>query len=253
MYLMYVDESGDTGLANSPTKYFILSGIVLHELRWRDYFDQLVDFRKRMLNTFGLHLREEIHSAQFITNPGNFARIRKCDRLTILRDFSNELATMTDLNVINIIVNKTNKTSNYDVFGMAWKVLLQRFENTMSYRNFRGPANADNKGILITDDTDVKKLTTLIRQIRRYNPIPNSLRDGYRNLTTKFIIEDPNFRDSKDSYFIQAADLVAYLLFQFYCPNAYMRKKSGKNYFQRLDPILCKVTSRSDPLGIVWL
>lgn len=33
MYLMYVDESGDSGLLGSPTRYFVVSGIVLHELR----------------------------------------------------------------------------------------------------------------------------------------------------------------------------------------------------------------------------
>ena len=33
MYLMYVDESGDSGLVNSPTRYFVLTGMVVHELR----------------------------------------------------------------------------------------------------------------------------------------------------------------------------------------------------------------------------
>ena len=31
MYLMYIDESGDTGTNNSPTQYFVLSAIVIHE------------------------------------------------------------------------------------------------------------------------------------------------------------------------------------------------------------------------------
>jgi len=35
MFLMYVDESGDTGLTNSPVDYFVLSGLIIHELRWR--------------------------------------------------------------------------------------------------------------------------------------------------------------------------------------------------------------------------
>jgi hypothetical protein len=256
MYIMYIDESGDIGLNNSPTKFFILSGIVLHELRWLDYFNQLVDFRKRMLKTFGLHLREEIHSSQFISKPGSFSRIKKNDRLTILRDFANELATMSDLNVINVVVDKTNKPANYDVFEMAWKALLQRFENTLSHRNFRGPANADDKGLIISDNTDSKKLTTLIRQMRRYNPIPHNINfygGGYRNLMLRYVIEDPNFRDSKDSYFIQAVDLTSYLLLQKLQPNVYMRKKSGGNYFLRLDPILCKIASRTDPYGIVGL
>jgi hypothetical protein len=30
MYFMYVDESGDPGLVGSPTRYFTLSGLVIH-------------------------------------------------------------------------------------------------------------------------------------------------------------------------------------------------------------------------------
>ncbi|TDA63473.1 MAG: DUF3800 domain-containing protein [Chloroflexi bacterium] len=255
MYLMYVDESGDVGLAGSPTQHFVLTGIVMHELRWSGYLDQLVDFRKRMLKTFGLHMREEIHASEFINRPRSVSRIAKSNRLTILRNFADELGTMTDFNVINVIVNKNGKPMNYDVFDMAWRTLLQRFENTISHRNFRGPTNADDKGMIIADNTDVNKLTKLIRQMRRYNPIPHNPVHGmgYRNLMLKYIIEDPNFRDSEDSYFIQAADLAAYLLYQYYWPNTYMRKKSGKNYFLKLNPILCKVASSADPLGIVWL
>jgi len=255
MYLMYVDESGDSGMVGSPTQHYVLTGIVIHELRWRNYLDQLVDFRKRMLSKFGLHLREEIHAAQFITRPGDVSRIKKNDRLTILREFAVELGTMADFNVINVVVDKSTKDSNYDVFGMAWKVLVQRFENTISYRKFRGPMNADDKAMIISDHTDDKKLTALMRRMRRYNPIPNDRNHtvGYQNRIVRYIIEDPNFRDSNESYFIQAADLAAYLLYQNYWPNLYMKKKSGKNYFNKLEPILCKVASKTDPLGIVWL
>lgn len=255
MYLMYVDESGDIGLVDSPTRYFVLSGIVIHELRWREYLDQLIDFRRRMLNAFGLHLREEIHAAEYISRPGPFVRIMKNDRLTILRDFTNELTLLSDLTIINVVVDKLGKPANYDVFDMAWKTLIQRFENTCSHNNFHGPRNPEDKEMIIADNTDMKKLTTLIRQMRKFNPIPNNENHGfgYRNLRVVHIIEDPNFRDSKDSYFIQAADLIAYLLYQYINPCMYMKKKSGKNYFLRLDPILCKVASNKDPHGIVWL
>ncbi len=54
MYLMYVDESGDPGTVNSPTRYFVLSGLVVHELSWLATLDSLIDFRRRMRDTFGL-------------------------------------------------------------------------------------------------------------------------------------------------------------------------------------------------------
>jgi hypothetical protein len=255
MYLMYIDESGDIGIAGSPTRYFILSGIVFHELRWSSCLDQLQKFRKQMQQKYGLRLREEIHASAFINNPGKLSRLPKHMRLSILREFADELAKITDLNIINVVVDKSTKPVDYDVFSVAWRALIQRFENTMAYRNFRGPVNPDDKGMLFPDNTDVKKLTLLVRQMRRYNPVPHqpNFGIGYRNLTISNLIEDPNFRESSNSYFVQAADLTAFLLYQHLSPNSYMKNKSGGNYFLRLVPILCKVASKNDPFGIVWL
>lgn len=252
MFLMYVDESGDSGTVNSPTRYFVLSGLVIHELRWMTYLDQLIDFRRDLRLTYGLKLRDEIHASAFINNPKSLARIKRNDRLTILRLFADKLASMTEFNVINIVVDKHAKPASYDPFDAAWKALIQRFENTISHRNFPGPINADERGMLIPDATDDKKLTTLIRKMRRYNPIPNQSQYGIgsRNLTLQTIIEDPFLKDSAHSFFIQAADLIAYLLYQNLSPNKYMRQKSGHNYFMRLDPILCKVASSHDPTGL---
>ena len=253
MYLMYVDESGDCGLSNSPSRYFSLTGVVIHELRWQEYLDQIVAFRRRMRERFGLRLREEIHAAAMISRPGDLVRIPRYDRLTILRHFADLVASLSDFNIINIAVDKQGKASDYDVFGVAWKALIQRFENTLSRRNFTGPANPDERGMIFPDHTDDKKLTQLLRQLRRYNPIPNqaAFGMGYRNLPFVRIIEDPSFRRSDHSYFIQVADLAAYLLYQYLAPNAYMRRKGGHRYLFRLQPILCTVASSSDPMGIV--
>jgi hypothetical protein len=255
MYLMYVDGSGDAGLINSPSKYFTLSGIIIHELRWQTYLDQIIEFRKKIKSAFGFLMSDEIHAAVMINQPGALIRIKRNDRLTILRLFADELTKMPDLSIINVAVDKSNKLAGYDVFAMAWKALLQRFENTMKNHNFPGPSNPDERGMIFPDHTDDKKLTQLLRQMRRYNPIPNQKRFGigYRDLLIRMLIEDPSFRESRHSYFIQAADLAAFLLYQYANPSAYMKRKSAQNYLKRLDPILCKQASPKDPLGIVWL
>jgi hypothetical protein len=255
MYLMYVDESGDSGLVNSPTSYFVLTGLVLHELRWHDYKDRLVEYRRRMRTAFGLRLREEIHASHMINKPGPLVRIPRNDRLSILRFMINELATMPDITLINVVVEKATKNPGYDVFSMAWKALIQRFENTMSHRNFAGPVNPDERGMLLPDHTQDKKLTTLLRQLRRFNPIPNQRQHGpgYRNLGLVRVIEDPNFRDSAHSYFIQACDTVAFMLYQQLSPSTFMQRVGGSGIFRRLDPVLCKVCSPGDPQGIVRL
>ena len=253
MFLMYVDESGDCGLDNSPSSYFVLSGVVIHELRWKICFDQILNFRKTIKKRFNLNLHDEIHAANFISKPGDLVRIKRNDRLSILRLYANEISSMSYLNVINIVVNKTTKAPPYDVFDKAWTALIQRFENTITKKNFNGPSNPDELGIIIPDNTDQKKLTKLSRKMRIHNTVTNTGGIGYRNLPIKNLIEDPFFKDSADSYFIQTADLIAYLLYQYKCPNKYMKKNGGEKYFKKLDPILCKVASNSNPLGIVDL
>ena len=67
MYLMYVDESGDTGRDKSPTRYFILSAIFVHESSWTPLLKDLNIFRKHLKNKYGLLKREEIHASVFST------------------------------------------------------------------------------------------------------------------------------------------------------------------------------------------
>lgn len=256
MYLIYADESGDCGLVNTPSDYFILGSLVIHELRWKQILDELINFRRYLNQQFGFKSREEFHAAKFITHPGSLIRISKWDRLVMIRKYAEKLRSLSDINVFSVIVNKAGKPPNYDVFENAWKTLIQRFENTLFHHNFRGPVNADTdqRGMIIADHTDDKKLRDLLRRMRYYNPITNQPQygPGYRDKPIQYIIEDPSFRSSDQSYFVQSVDLVAFLLYQFVKPNTYMRKKGAQNYFRILEPILCKVVSR-DGDGIVWL
>ena len=83
MYLMYVDESGDTGLIDSPSDFFVLTGLVVHESRWRDFLQKLIAFRRPLKSVYGLGNRTEIHSSEFIRKAVD--GIAKHDRLSILR------------------------------------------------------------------------------------------------------------------------------------------------------------------------
>jgi hypothetical protein len=85
---------------------------------------------------------------------------------------------MPDLSVINIVVEKKLKASNYDVTEAAWTMLIQRFSNTMSHRNFSGPANPDERGMVVPDMSEVKKITGILRRMRKYNPVPNMTGHG---------------------------------------------------------------------------
>jgi hypothetical protein len=252
MYLMYVDESGDPGMGGSPSRIFVLSGLVVHESQWRPLLDHIVEFRRRMKGAFGLRIREELHAAHLITTPGDLKRIPRFDRLTIIRHFADELAKFPGVSIINVVVVKEGKPQDFDVAEQAWRALLQRFENTIHHGNFPGPADADQRGLVFPDGSPLPRIVRLMRRLRHFNPVPSRFGPA-RNLPLVRIVEDPVFRDSAQSLLIQAADLAAFLLYQREQPNAYMRKKGGAAYFERLSPILCRQAAPTDPLGVVRL
>jgi hypothetical protein len=251
MYILYVDESGDSGITGSQTRYFVLSGFVVHELKWNEILNSIIQFREHIKARYGLKLREEIHASAYLHKPGKIKRIPKSLRLRILRETIDFQANLTDINIINIVVDKSGKPPDFNVFEVAWSTLIQRFHNTISHRNFPGPQNPQDLGLLVVDRTDEKKMRNLLRKMRRYNPVPHMGGDGFRLMPITTLVEDAVHRNSLHSYFVQLSDVNAFFLLQKYISCKYVRKKGARNYFNRLDPVLCKVASRLNPLGIV--
>jgi hypothetical protein len=244
MFLMYVDESGDAGIYNSPTRYFVLSAIIVHELRWKETLTDLVAFRKVLKETKGLKIKDEIHCNEFINKPGDLVRIKRNERLDIIKKCIDWLNGQNSISIFSVVIDKQGRTD--DIFELAWNVLFNRFENTIRNKNFPGPQNPDERGIVISDNTEGEKLRKLLRRMRHFNIVPNRggvFEGAGRNVKLEYIIEDPIFRDSKNSLLHQMNDVVAYCCRQGFEPNAYMRKKSGINLYARLSNVLLLVVS----------
>ena len=264
MFLMYVDESGDRGMPSdgSPTRYFCLTGLVVHELRWRETMSELLSFRHWLKRKYKIYLEDELHSSDMIHKPSktsaSLQHLPKHKRLAVLRHFADKIAQLADVRVINVVVDKqAGYVPNKDeVFRWAWYTLFQRFENTINRKNFPGPRDSDDRGIVFPDNTDGQKLKKYLTSMRLRNPIRVRHRDGAfcdKDEPIRVIIEDPVMRDSRDSYFIQAADCAAYLLKQSIEPSSYMKRHGGNAYFKRLEPVLCKHATNRDLFGVVWL
>jgi hypothetical protein len=257
---MYVDDSGDCGMPadGSPSNLFCLSGLVVHELRWRDTLADLATFRRWLWSKYQINAEDEIHAADMINKPSkvasSFQKLPKYLRLAIVRNFADAIASLSDVSILNVVVNKRfGKVPNKDeVFRWAWYSLFQRFENTIRFQNFPGPKNADDRGVVFPDNTDGQKLRRFLDAMRVRNQMKVRQRSGsfvYKDEPIRVIIEDPILRDSRESYFIQAADCAAFLLKQSIEPSSYMKKHGGNAYFNRLDPVLCKRASEKDPTG----
>lgn len=252
MYLCFVDESGDSGTTGGGSDRFILTGIVVHELRWLATLDLLLQFRRDLRRDYGLKVSQEIHAQKFLREPGDAVRIPKSLRLRLLGDVLNFAAQLPDIAVINVLVDKTAKPAGADHFERGWTALLQRFHNGVAARSFPGPANPDERGLVVVDATDERRLRGLVRRVRRYNPVPSRI-EGTRQMPMTCLVEDPVHRDSQQSYLIQLADTISYFVKQREDPNGYVRKKGARNWLNRVSPILYRQAAPRDPDGIVRL
>jgi len=263
---MYVDESGDTGMCapsgNSPSRYFCLTGLVVHELHWAETMNQIKQFRHWLRHKYGIYTDYEIHAADMISKPGrlaaSLAKRPRYQRLAILRHHADQLARLPYIRLINVCVDKVQKkyTCPNDIFRKAWYVLFQRFENTMLKHNFPGPRNEHERGIIFPDNTDGLKLKQYLDRMRIHNPlyVRHHAGSSYEiDEPIRLIIEDPVCRDSRHSYFVQAVDTAVYLFKQHLMPNAYMKRTGAQAYFLRLYPVLCLHASNTDANGVVRL
>jgi hypothetical protein len=256
MYLMYVDESGDIGVQKRQTDYYILSALVVHENRWYESLEELIEFRKHLKLTKGLRLRDEIHSSHFINKPGELVKIPLHERVDILKQCIKWINERNYFSVFSVRIDKSDlNKSKEEIFENAWTYLIQRFENTLNHRNFNGPNYGDDKGLIITDKTDAPRLRTIYRKMRKFNPVPNTREifadGGSRKLNIKMIIEDPIHRDSSHSYFIQLVDVIAYLCLQKYQSNKRAKSKGLHNYYKNLEDVIIKKVTNSNDYGIV--
>jgi len=236
----------------------------VHELRWKETLDDLVRFRYWIKHKYRVYLEEELHAADLITKPESLPkslqRLKKHERLAIVRHHADQLARLGNIRLINVYVDKETLGNDEDsnmVFQRAWYALFQRFENTMLRRNFPGPPNEQERGIIFPDNTDAKRLRQHLSDMRLRNTLWIKKSDGYHSRIDepiRLLIEDPVCRESRESYFIQAADCAIFLFKQHIDPSSFMKKHGGNAYFRtRLKPVLCTQASKSDPFGVVRL
>jgi hypothetical protein len=243
---MYVDESGDPGTHPYSSPHYILSGLVVSQNEWDTYLIRLKAFRKNIKNKYGLNQRTEVHTAELIrvNQLVEYKKIFKTKRIEIIKDYCSQIPIIfSTATVINICL-KISDFPNQDIFELAWKRLLQRYDTFLK-------KTASDKGIIVADDTDSNKLMALQRKMRIYNPTPSHFNKEPYNAPIDNILEDTFSRHSHHSYFLQTADVIAHTLYRKEFPKGSLKKYGLENQFQKLEPILLKNASKTDEYGIV--
>ncbi|SES63686.1 DUF3800 domain-containing protein [Anaerobranca gottschalkii] len=211
MYIAYFDESGDDGFPKYSSKLFVLTSIYMDVKAWKNNYNLLVNFRRQLKMNYNFPMKLEFHTKDFLTdkNPYRNYNWDFSTKKNILLEYFKCIAEL-DIKIINVVIVKPNILKNdYDVLDVAFSYNIQRIENDLCEKG-------NSNFLIITDEGRIGKMRKTSRRIQRYNLIPSKIFPGYYlNKEIKLLIEDPLPKDSKESYFLQVADLVAYIVYLY--------------------------------------
>ena len=206
MYLIYLDESGNSGrnLADPQQPVFVLGALVVEESRWKPLESDL----ERAL---AAHLKFpkaesfEIHATDLRNGTGQFEGVPLAERLA-LRDALLDIAHAHRLPFVYRAITKKRYTRWLEQTygsGVFFNPHLAAFplvaQVVNHYLHSLGPTEL---GILIMDENR-EVATSIERSVRLLRTDPGSL-----NLNR--IIEKGFFVDSRKSIVLQLADLCVY-------------------------------------------
>lgn len=207
MFISYFDESGDDGYPTYSSELFVLTSIYFHHSIWKENYRKIHEIRKELKENYGLPIKQEFHTKEFVVDKDPYhgkyaAEVRK----EILFKFLNSVKEL-DLKIISVVINKMKiNRPAYDVLKNALTYNVQRIENDLNY------LRADAKFLIITDEGRIGKMRSTTRSIQKINYIPSMYNQQSYRREIANLIEDPLPKKSSESYFIQLADMLCFVI-----------------------------------------
>lgn len=235
MWFAYIDESKDNA------GFYIYTALITNGERWSATFDKVKTFRQALKEEHGIHVSHELHAWKFAAGKGQIADrpISKQARAAIFRQVLRFIAASKSF----VVVSSCHTTEQY-----AFERLLNRINRTAEARK--------QNVLLFFDQGGEAEITRRIRRMRVYNPIPSQfgrwgkVETAAKSIPLSHCVEDPIFKDSRASYFIQLADFCAYALLRMERPIASRSVLGYDTMYEELRPASRRITNVKDPRGM---
>lgn len=246
VYLAYTDESGDSGFTNSPTDYFVINCVLIHELVWQETLEKLIALRGELKRKYGIPIRMELKAEHMIYGRGSLKGFNRYKRIEIYKSLLDFEAKNLDIKTFSIAIAKKRIASQAtnDARERSWQFLMQRLDT------FCRKQEPPDRVILLPDEGHGPLVKKIMRKARRYQQI-KGLYGGSLDIHAQYLIEDPLQKNSSESYFIQLADWNAYVAHRYKAisPNT----KVPDDLWDRLSDVLLNDVNKEagGPSGIV--
>jgi len=235
MHLIYIDDSHEGN-------FNIFSAIAIPDDQWSDVFKAIRGWRQKIKDSDDIYVYKELHAWKFVSGRGRIAPsiVTKWRRSQLFKEALRFLSKQQHIRIFN-------SCSSNPVY--AFERLLNRINRTMK--------TWASRAIIICDEGKEDEYIRLVRKMSVHNPIPSQFGawldtgKATKNIPIDRIIEDPFFRSSSKSYFIQMADFCAYALLRREKRLAAKDKYLLHEAFDVLKPVCVKAASPKDPFGII--
>jgi hypothetical protein len=216
MLLAYFDDSGARG-------HYLLAAVVVPDDEWLDLLDAWTDYRRWLRKNFGIRISKgtgrrvpvELHATDFATGAGAWYKL-PVNAEARLRAFRIGLQLIGRFAQVFAVawVPSRKITDTYMPFHVSpaidcWRTALERLATYGGHESERV--------LTFIDSGYGLQFTRALRKMRRYHRV-GSLFGGTLPAAAPMLVDDPIVKDSKESPFIQMADLCAYAAFRELLP-----------------------------------
>jgi len=210
MELLFVDESGDDGVTEKSSPFYILAGVAVEDIYWKETFWKLSRFRLNILQKYGIRTDELKGEAIFqhegvLFNSGLFPS----DQEWICKSLIDLICHDLKVELFILVKSKNEFHRRYTmpmrnpekIFRQeVWRGYLSHYEKILVEKSRK--TDHLQTGMIFYDKNQEKHVRNLVREFtRRFDPQSEFPAAG--------LIEDVLFYNSKTSLFIQLADFLA--------------------------------------------
>ena len=211
MYLIYLDESGNTGARKDPDQpVHLIAGLIVHESRIRTIEEAVFSIIKKHYGVLILTPGFELHGTDLYGGNGFFKGVDPAARIACIYDIIDALKE-NEAKIIWSAVDKMKLYSGRHPHQMAFLFLCERVEDWLSGRT--------ELGLLVADEN--KEIEQrLIDDLDRFKSGGTAM--GWRPTQIGSIVDSIHFVQSVNNKLIQCADLMAYFILKHLRQDAFL-------------------------------
>ena len=216
MKIIYIDESGtfNDGLTPALVKtdkrrstHFVLSALVVDLENWELVFGRFKKLRADVRHNYKIKKSEHIHAHELVNGSRVWRHIKykhltSPTRRRLLKYLLTNYASWPEIKVMTVAVSKLTPFPSIQpdtARSCAYENLFNRLDKTLG----------DEPYLVINDGQEDYEIIKLLRKMRAFNQVTMS--SGQKvDVRIKSLVEDPLFKYSKNSYFLQCIDHIAY-------------------------------------------